>query len=272
VASAPDQTALRDRIADMLRPWLLGADEGDVEHAAEAVLAGLPAELLRAQAEAHQYRTALQGAARRAAVLPASVDRADVLREVAAGLERKASALTEGLHDLAMFVAKARIAEAEILDREADELRRVAAETPNITKGGPGWGIVQCSAATLNRPHGPHRWEPQPGMDRVRCPGACKCDHPADEHSVYGCADGCACEYLPPPAPLAGGVRQPSEADGDRVVAYRSALPGAWSIYCTGHTGELGDVLPLTSDDLPDGGLCVSCGVDVLIPQQPKEA
>ncbi|GGM07019.1 hypothetical protein GCM10010099_23780 [Streptomyces cinereus] len=25
----------------------------------------------------------------------------------------------------------------------------------------------------------------------------CTCDHPADEHSVYGCADGCACEWMP---------------------------------------------------------------------------
>lgn len=53
---------------------------------------------------------------------------------------------------------------------------------------------------------------------------------------------------------------------GDRVVAYRSALPGAMSIYCTRHTDELGDgVIPLTSGDLPDGGVCAACHVDVLI-------
>ncbi|MFC4506669.1 MULTISPECIES: hypothetical protein [Streptomyces] len=23
------------------------------------------------------------------------------------------------------------------------------------------------------------------------------CGHPADEHSVYGCADGCGCEWMP---------------------------------------------------------------------------
>jgi hypothetical protein len=52
--------------------------------------------------------------------------RAALLREVAAYLERKASALTENLHDRPIFVAKARLAEAELLDREAAELRRMA--------------------------------------------------------------------------------------------------------------------------------------------------
>jgi hypothetical protein len=76
-----------------------------------------------------------------------------------------------------------------------------------------------------------------------------------------------------PDAPAVGGAQQPTEADGNRVVAYRSALPGALSIYCTRHTDELGyGFMPLTSDDLPDGGLCAGCGVDVLIEQQPTEA
>lgn len=76
-------------------------------------------------------------------------------------------------------------------------------------------------------------------------------------------------EHTPP----AVGAQQPKEADGDRIVAYRSALPGALSVYCTNHTDELGGgVMPLTSDDLPDGGVCAGCGIDVLIPQQPKEA
>ena len=59
---------------------------------------------------------------------PPATDRATVLCEVADRLKQKADALTEGVHDLAMFVAKARIAEAEVLDREADELRRMADE------------------------------------------------------------------------------------------------------------------------------------------------
>ncbi|MGW3594971.1 hypothetical protein [Streptomyces sp. NPDC005167] len=32
--------------------------------------------------------------------------------------------------------------------------------------------------------------------------GTCTCPHPVSEHSVYGCADGCACEWMPrKPAP-----------------------------------------------------------------------
>lgn len=66
-------------------------------------------------------------------------------------------------------------------------------------------------------------------------------------------------------------AKRQAMADGDRIVAYRSPLPGAWSIYCTRHTDELGaGVTPLTADDLPDGGVCASCGADVLIPQRPK--
>lgn len=118
----------------------------------------------------------------------------------------------------------------------ANELRRVAAGPQDSTRE-----PVQHTPGTA-----------------ILCP-----DCRAKGHSI--CVDD-----RPQAAP--GGVWQPSEADCDRVVAYRSALPGALSIYCTSHTDELGDVLPLTSDDLPDGGLCVSCGVDVLIPQQPKEA
>ncbi|HEY9410770.1 MAG TPA: hypothetical protein VIP77_14415 [Jiangellaceae bacterium] len=71
-----------------------------------------------------------EAALARYAPSPVSAERAAVLREVADRLKQKADALTEDMHDLAMFVAKARIAEAEILDREAEELRRLADEAP----------------------------------------------------------------------------------------------------------------------------------------------
>lgn len=51
------------------------------------------------------------------------VIRTAVLRECADDLSRKANALTEGIHDKAIFVAKPVLAEAEILDREVAELR-----------------------------------------------------------------------------------------------------------------------------------------------------
>lgn len=59
--------------------------------------------------------------------------------------------------------------------------------------------------------------------------------------------------------------RQPESTD--RVVAYRS--PHWMYLYCTRHTDDLGTTwTPLTSDDLPNGGLCAKCGADVLIPQE----
>ncbi|MGA5208992.1 hypothetical protein ACPCSB_04700 [Streptomyces pseudogriseolus] len=60
-------------------------------------------------------------------------DRAAVLHEVADELTRKANKLTERVHDLAYFVAKDRLREAEILDREATELRRMADQTATET-------------------------------------------------------------------------------------------------------------------------------------------
>ncbi|MET9813196.1 hypothetical protein [Streptomyces sp. NPDC006355] len=70
---------------------------------------------------------------------------------------------------------------------------------------------------------------------------------------------------------------QPAEAG---IVAYRSK--GDRILRCLSHVPpeSEGDFDPVTSDDLPDGGICThpACGVDVLIPQpsaearQPKEA
>ncbi|MFF1544119.1 hypothetical protein [Streptomyces sp. NPDC058291] len=188
---ATDRTALRDQIAEALRYWVHPTDRGT---AAEAVLAALPEQ----------------------------ADRAAVLREAAEHLEA---------------VNPDRGAEfSDGVDWAVDELRRMAAECPQCgdagaCNGGPcrlaaepaaagpdqtddeTQAAVRCSAAAFKRPHGPHSWEPQPGMDPVRCPGACRCNHPDAEHSVYGCADGCPCEYLPArKKPAVGGAQQPKEA------------------------------------------------------------
>jgi hypothetical protein len=154
------------------------------------------------------------------ASLRATIDRVRRLHEA---LDAETD-LTSPHDEITRGAAAQKIAAA--LDGWTDpaELRRVAAETRNTTETD---GEVQ-----------------QP---------ICKCP-----------AEICQCGHHQAP--------QPKEADGARVVAYRSALPGAMSIYCTRHTDGLGDgVTPLTSDDLPDGGMCAACGVDVLIPQ-PKEA
>lgn len=78
----------------------------------------------------------------------------------------------------------------------------------------------------------------------------------------------------------AGGAQQSKEAE--RIVAFRSREGRL--LRCLAHTpGAVavadGEFDAVTSDDLPDGGVCTflvsldeRCGVDVLIPQQPKEA
>jgi hypothetical protein len=79
--------------------------------------------------------------------------------------------------------------------------------SPNAAPAQPAKEPVQCTASVLRKPHGPHGWEPQPGMTPVRCPGFCNCEHPDGEHSVYGCAEGCPCEFLP----ARGAAAQPAK-------------------------------------------------------------
>jgi hypothetical protein len=177
VAPATDRAALRDRIADVLA-------NADGWKWAPGFKAHSPTW--------HGYQTRADAVL---AVLPASVDRATVLEE--------AADFVRGL-----LLTRTSITTAGL---EA-ELRRMAAESVPADAGRAGGKTqaVRCSVAVLDRPHGPHPWEPQPGMQPVRCPGACNCAHPEEEHSVYGCADGCACEYLPSRKP-AGGAQQPKE-------------------------------------------------------------
>ena len=68
------------------------------------------------------------------------------------------------------------------------------------------------------------------------------------------------------PAAVAGQDGAQQEASG--VVAYRMAVSN--NLYCTLCAGspEPDRTTPLTSGDLPDGGVCAGCGVDVLIPQE----
>ncbi|KAB1146791.1 hypothetical protein F7R91_14520 [Streptomyces luteolifulvus] len=92
-------------------------------------------------------------------------------------------------------------------------------------------------------------------VDPARCP-RCKGDN---QEAFALCA---TCDQ---PAPV-----QPAADDtGDRIVGHRSRL--GMFLYCTRHTDELGaSGIPITSDDLPDGGLCAKCGTDLLIPQEPR--
>ena len=61
-------------------------------------------------------------------VLPASVDRADVLREAADKFDQHAAQLLDGIGDKAVFVAKALRDQAAVWSEAAETLRRLAAE------------------------------------------------------------------------------------------------------------------------------------------------
>ncbi|MFH8804096.1 hypothetical protein ACH4F6_31660 [Streptomyces sp. NPDC017936] len=60
-------------------------------------------------------------------------------------------------------------------------------------------------------------------LRRMATAGRCVCDHPADEHSVYGCADGCGCEWMPkPPA-----VGEQPETQETTATVHAIPLPGS---------------------------------------------
>ncbi|MCX4405918.1 MULTISPECIES: hypothetical protein [unclassified Streptomyces] len=111
---------------------------GDVDALTAALLVVLPdpaAELLQAQAEAHQYRTALQGAARRTAAQPdPAANRAAILTEAADGFDRHAEQMLDGVGNKAVFVAKALMDQAAVWREGAETLRRMAAEAQPTTK------------------------------------------------------------------------------------------------------------------------------------------
>ena len=244
VSPATDQTALRDRIAEALYPTYGQQDRNRSLAIADAVLS----------------------------VLPASVDRADVYRLAADAVRDTIAPANWPADAISIWNAATNIAE--------HRLRRVAAETRNTTdqtgrlERGREQLIEAMSAVSEDRTccgwasDWARTLHAEGGIWETlgRAVG-----WPVGNYDqwVWVSWDEAAALYATPPA---GGAPQPKEADGDRVVAYRSALPGAMSIYCTRHTDGLGDgVTPLTSDDLPDGGVCAACHVDVLIPQ-PKEA
>jgi hypothetical protein len=105
-----------------------------------------------------------------AAVLPAPVDRATVLREEAARIRAHCpdhlnADSAEGswmvCHcDVADDIERRLAAPSAVVVRRATDEAQGEAQPP-----------VQCTASVLRKPHGPHRWEPQPGMDPIPCPG-----------------------------------------------------------------------------------------------------
>jgi hypothetical protein len=71
------------------------------------------------------------------AVLPASLDRADVLREAADGFDAHAEKLLSGIGDKAVFVAKALQDQTAVWREAAETLRRMTDETPQPAEAHP---------------------------------------------------------------------------------------------------------------------------------------
>lgn len=127
-----DQTALHDRIAEVLRPH---ASLGGTPPRWELpFFDGATPSLPRISG----WRPLDDVVAALAAVLPASVDRADVYAEIA---ERLAADAEQG--DKEGFTRIYRRSAAKQVREWGDELRRVAAETPNTTEAGP-----ECTCAS----------------------------------------------------------------------------------------------------------------------------
>lgn len=61
-----------------------------------------------------------------------------------------------------------------------------------------------------------------------------------------------------------------TEPEPDLVLAYRGRASKALRCVRCVSPGLIKLSIPLTSDDLPDGGICRACGVDVLIPVVPN--
>ncbi|MCX4911846.1 hypothetical protein [Streptomyces sp. NBC_00878] len=94
-------------------------------------------------------------------------------------------------------------------------------------------------------------------------------DDPEHVDDCPGCTDFSLTGHV---ATAPAVVSQPDE-EADRILAYRSV--GGRILRCLTHIPQEpgDDFTPLTSGDLPDGGICTfpDCGADVLIPQQPDE-
>lgn len=65
-------------------------------------------------------------------------------------------------------------------------------------------------------------------------------------------------------AKLSEALNKPITNDGAAVVGWRSP---SGLLLCLKHPHR--EAVQVTADDLPEGGICVRCGVDVLIPVVP---
>jgi hypothetical protein len=250
VAPATDRTALRDRIRlAIARQYYdtVGSDRNldelepeEFASFADAVLTVLPAELLRAQAEAHQYRTALQGVARRATMLPAST-----------GQTHPAAVPPHPPHDSWLVELRLEDGEWHVAfpthdpATALDRLARRREEHPDHE-----WRLVRETVSYALEPAAAAEPadETQAGTPVHHAPGkAVLCpDCRAKGHAV--CMDDAE--------PAAG--RQTQQ---ETPTAYSDGMGRTFCLPCATSVGA--DV-PLTVNDVDDWELCPSCGRHVI--------
>jgi hypothetical protein len=236
VLLAADQGALRDYIANILTPFFANFSDDDTARvnageAATALAAVLPAPADRSAEELAKRVTraifALKSPAPSGSehyragwddCLEAAMDAArDAVVDWVAAETPPAETQTAAAV-VARVLAVAEVIEANGITWAADSIRRACsgdAEQPRTcgncgqvhashslthfgAQGGPWYCVDRddCRAAGGLPPRKPTGVEAQPGKDTET--QRCVCKHPADEHSVYGCADGCGCGWMPP--------------------------------------------------------------------------
>jgi hypothetical protein len=243
-APATDQTALRDRIADVLRatPSAVGAENPQLgfpshHQPGESGYLGWCALCVRdIDALADALATA---------VLPAPVDQAAVLHAAADDLATVfGDPMAKHIGVLAASWLRRRAREAEA---GRTELRRMADETQPAPHSCSNCEGVAPGTCLMNPSRPKH-----PPMDPVHILGI-----EAQQDGAQASAPDCIVGY---------------RSRGGRLLRCLAHHPGQESL-------DSGDFHTVTSEDLPDGGLCTyptaiddTCGVDVLIPQSAPPA
>ncbi|GGS41313.1 hypothetical protein F2B00_22225 [Streptomyces parvus] len=109
-------------------------------------------------------------------------------------------------------------------DRPADLLRAAADRAPDPALAGLLTTLADASDHHTTGEYGAVATVVHPALAVARQllgTTSCGCPHPADEHSVYGCAEDCACEWMPPKRPAA------APAPADRAGALRDRIADA---------------------------------------------
>jgi hypothetical protein len=256
VVPAADRAALRDRIAEALMQW--AERNNNPQYASMR-----RSETVRANA--YSRADAIMP------VLPAPADRAAVLEEAA-----DAVAADTGFHiryGAAIDYAEHYAALLRRLAVESAVVDRVAAETPpaeTLRPAATEWTFEACYDADNDKWHGIG------GTYRDRAEAKDAFKHRAEndsghvKHFKFRLVRATTTYAVEAERPVV--VAQPGKDTETRVVAH--VLATHTDLHCLNCAPPPhGDVwTPVTADDLDDGGVCVRCGVDVLIPQQPKEA